>query len=1489
MKNKLTLLIAVLYMQVAALAQNTIQRVNASVNPPAPALTREDSLKGFDEKDGLEHAAHLGYTGDVTKAFIEEAKRKFIIRKYKLDKPQLPSLARQGAYSTSALNCPTDNFDFEQGNLTGWTTSGNCGLMSSGTDPYGGFPNVCPLAGAGNNYSLKLSSDLSSGCCTSTATKSIPVPTGQTTYFTFYFALAIYNYPHLASEAATFSVNFYDQNGALIPCPQFLCYHSSDNGDVGVTNFSSTTYSAQVYNPNAVGDITYNSNVTYSPWQPCTADLTPYAGTTISAVFTVKWCVYSVDWLYALIDASCPTNYTPPPSTCVTLPSTLSGPPNMQTYTWTAPGGATSYGSTVNATTAGVYTVSCQPKLDCGSSTDTYTYNVQPIPTANFTYTLPSCSNTLTATDASTLNGATIASYSWSYGDATTGTGNPVTHTYPTTPGTYSVTETITTTQGCTATVTHPVTVSTPMTLNTSNASICSGGSTVLTASGSATSYSWAGPNITGPTTGTAITVNPTTTTVYTVTGVNGTCTNTATSTVTVGGSLAITATGGTVCAGAPVNLTSTGGGTVYAWSGPGGFTSNVQNPNLGNGTTAMNGVYSVTVTAASGCVGTATTNVTVNPLPVVTTSGSTVCVTSTINLTSSGGSSYSWTGPNGFTSNVQNPTIPNATTAMSGTYSVTVTDANTCVSTGTANVVVNSTLLVTATTNTPCAGGTINLTSNPGVVWSWSGPNSFTSAVQNPNIPSATTAMNGTYSVTATDANGCFGTATINVTVNPLPVPTATNNSPVCVNQTLNFTGGGGTIYSWSGPGGFTSPSQNPLINNVTTAAAGTYTLVVTDANGCQAITTTSVVINPLPVVSVSGSTVCTTANINLTSSGGTGYLWTGPNGFTSNLQNPTIPNATTAMSGTYSVTVTDANGCVNGGSANVLVNSSLLVTASANTPCQNASLNFTETGGVVWSWSGPNSYSSNQQNPSIAGATPTLNGIYTVTATDINGCVGSATVNATVNPLPNPTIGSNSPVCVNQTLNLNSGGGTGYSWLGPNGFTSNAQNPSINGVSTAASGTYTVTVTDANGCSNSTTIATVINPLPIVTVAGSTVCLNNTISLSANGGVAYSWSGPGGFTSNSQNPTIPNATLGNSGSYVATVTDANNCVNANVAIVQVNNLPTVTATSGVICVGSTTTLTASGAVNYMWSPTTGLSSSVGTSVSASPATTTPYTVTGTDANGCQSSGTLTVTVNPIPPVTVSPQNSSGCAPVCTSFSNTSGSSGTCSWNFGDGTTSTSCNPTHCFTGQGTYGAVLTLTDGNGCVNTATATVVVFPNPIADFYASPQPTSILDPHIQFTNASGGAVITSYTWTLNDPGHTVTSVVNPSTNYPDAGEYPVTLVVVSDHGCVDSTIKIIKIDDEFAIYVPNAFSPNGDGINETFFAKGIGIKDFKMYIFDRWGEQVFFSDDIYKGWDGRFQSKGTEIVQEDVYVWKILVHTFRGEAKMFKGHVSLIK
>src|SRR5450759_3652462 len=416
------------------------------------------------------------------------------------------------------------------------------------------------------------------------------------------------------------------------------------------------------------------------------------------------------------------------------------------------------------------------------------------------------------------------------------------------------------------------------------------------------------------------------------------------------------------VCAANTIYLTSSSG-TAYSWSGPNGFTSSAQNPSIPNAITTMSGAYKITVIAAPGCTDTDTINVTVNALPIATAgSNSPVCVGNTINLTSSGGISYSWGGPKGFTSSAQNPSIPNANTSMAGTYTVTVTAATGCKVTKTTNVIVNSLPIAIAGSNSPvCEGNIINLTSSGGTGYSWSGPNGFTSSVQNPSIPIANPAMSGAYKVTVTAATGCTNTNTTSIIVNPLPIAIAGSNSPVCEGTTINLTSSGGTGYSWSGPDGFTSSKQNPPINNATTAAAGAYKVTVTAATGCTATNTTSVIVNALPISTAgSNSPVCVENTINLTSSGGTGYSWSGPNGFTSSAQNPSIPNANPAMAGAYKVTVTAATGCTNTNTTSIIVNAlptaSITITDNSEIAnndgiiCNGATATLTASGGTSY-----------------------------------------------------------------------------------------------------------------------------------------------------------------------------------------------------------------------------------------------------------------------------------------------------------------------------------------------------------------------------------------------------------------------------------------------------------------------------------------------------------------------------------------------------------
>jgi CSLREA domain-containing protein len=567
----------------------------------------------------------------------------------------------------------------------------------------------------------------------------------------------------------------------------------------------------------------------------------------------------------------------------------------------------------------------------------------------------------------------------------------------------------------------------------------------------------------------------------------------------------------GPYCEGATIQLaTPTVTGATYAWTGPNGFTSNQQKPSRANITVADGGTYSVIITV-NGCTSApGTTNVVVNPAPAPPTAsnGGPYCEGATISLSTPtvAGATYSWTGPNGFFSSLQNPIRANATTADAGTYSVTIT-VNGCASAaGSTNVGVNPTPATpTASNGGPyCEGATISLSTPTvaGATYSWTGPNGFASSAQNPTRTNATTADAGTYSVTIT-VNGCTSAAgTTNVVVNATPAtPAASNGGPYCEGATVRLSTPtvAGATYSWTGPNGFTSSVQNPTRANATTADAGTYSVTIT-VNGCaSAAGTTNVVVNPTPATPAAsnGGPYCEGATISLSTPtvAGATYSWTGPNGFTSSVQNPTRANATTADAGTYSVTIT-VNGCTSAaGTTNVVVNPTPATpTASNGGPyCEGAtiSLSTPTVAGATYSWTGPNGFTSSVQNPTRANATTADAGTYSVTIT-VNGCASAAgTTNVVVNPTPaTPTANNGGPYLEGATIQLSTPtvAGATYSWTGPNSFTSSLQNPTRSNATTADAGIYSVTIT-VSGCpsaAGTTNVVVNANAAPTITDPG-------------------------------------------------------------------------------------------------------------------------------------------------------------------------------------------------------------------------------------------------------------------------------------------------------------------------------------------------------------------------------------------------------------------
>jgi len=856
-------------------------------------------------------------------------------------------------------------------------------------------------------------------------------------------------------------------------------------------------------------------------------------------------------------------------------------------------------------------------------------------------------------------------------------------------------------------------------------------------------------------------------------------------------------------CVGQTLSLSSSGGAS-YSWSGPIGFTSSLQNPVINNVQILHAGTYTVTVTSTEGCTATASVDVIVNPTPdaFALAIPTPLCQGETLNLygLSNNGVSYAWSGPNSFSSNQQNPVITNIQPVSSGVYTLTVTNSNGCTNTATASVTVNPlpVVVVGATPNPICVGQTLSLSASGGAAYTWSGPNSFSSNQQNPIITDIQLTQAGVYTVTVTSTEGCTSTASVNVVVNPLPVPTAdASPNPICAGKTLSLTSSGGVSYSWSGPSGYSSTQQNPSIANIQLNQGGVYFVTVTSQYGCTAATSVTVVVNPTPVATADASPnpICEGKKLFLTATGGVFYSWSGPNSFTSNLQDPKVKDIQLNEAGIYTVTVTNEYGCTSTASVNVIVNDSpeATIDAAPNPICVGKTLSLTSGGGDTYKWTGPNGFNSNIQNPTVANIQLNQAGLYIVKVKNFNGCKDSASVEVIVNELPiAAAYAVPNPICVGKTLSLTSTGGTSYAWSGPAGYTSSLQNPSIANIQLTQAGIYTVTVTNDNGCTDIASVNVVVNPLPVPTASASPnpICVGKTLSLFSSGGVNYLWNGPLGYYSSAQNPTIANIQLTQAGVYTVTVTNENGCTATASVNVVVNPLPvpTASASPNPICVGKTLSLTSSGGSSYAWSGPAGFSSFTQNPSIANIQLSQDgiYTVTVTNTYGCTSTASVDVVVNPLPTATATATPNPVCEGELATFTANGGVGYSWSGPGGFTSNSKSFGRHMALNMAGTY--YVTVTNSNGCSSTASVSISVNPGPNATASVSPNP-ACSGQTIQFS-ASGG---TSYKWT--GPFGFASTQQNPVINNVQqyhSGNY--TVVVSNGTGCKKTIVVTLTVN-----------------------------------------------------------------------------------------------
>lgn len=460
---------------------------------------------------------------------------------------------------------------------------------------------------------------------------------------------------------------------------------------------------------------------------------------------------------------------------------------------------------------------------------------------------------------------------------------------------------------------------------------------------------------------------------------------------------------------------------------------------------------------------------------------------------------------------------------------------------------------------------------------------------------------------------------------------------------------------------------------------------------------------------------------------------------------------------------------------------------------------------------------------------------------------------------------------------------------------------------------GTYSCHVVSDLGCSFDTTVTiAAINLNPEAAFGNSDVCAGVAMqftdnSVAASGNIA-SWSWDFGDSSpllTSQNPTH---NYQNTGTYSVTLIASSDmgCSDTITKNAAIHPLPVAQFSAPNVCNGSIVPFSDLSSITgpdilqiWSWnfgdgSPQTNNQNSLHV-YATTGAFTTRLLVSSNF--GCKDSVTKVIIINPKPVVNFTAPDTVGCSPLCVNFQNSasiaSGSNISYIWDFGDGSgAGIAPNAEHCYINnsvflQAAFNVSLTVTSDSGCVTAFAKNnyIIVNPNPVSNFSVQPEVTSIIDPVITFTNLSSGE--NAWNWNFGDL--TTSSIVSPLPHtYPDTARYQITLIVSNQYTCVDTSYRTITIEPDWAFFVPNVFTPNGDRINDTFQGYGFGLLEYEMVIFDRWGNEIYRTKDYDYPWDGR-ANNGEDIAQLDVYVYVINVKDVKGKYHSYKGIVSLVK
>ncbi len=1311
--------------------------------------------------------------------------------------------------------------------ITNW--SWNFGDGNSST-----IPNPANTYAAAGNYNISLTITNADGC-TSSITQPLtvyPLPianagTSQTiceggsvnlsgnggvTYVWNPGAISSQNITVTPTQSITYTLEVTDVNGCTNNADVDVTVHPLPQANAGPDQ---TVCDGSVIMLSASGGGPGPNTNTYT-WNPGNLNgrqvtVTPVSNTIyILTVTSVNGCVES-DSVAVTVNTLPIAITSPDQYICNGESATLSASGGLN-YTWN-PGGFTSQTINVSPNVNSAFLLTITDINGC-QDTATVFVNINPNPLASFTHPPVSCVNSnFTFTNTSQISSGSL-SFDWTFGSLGNSTDqNPVLNVVST--GTFNVLLTVTSDSGCVHTASSSF-IGAPLPVASfSSIPVCQNNPSVFSNSS-------------------------------------------------------------TISNNDPLN---------YYWNFGDGNTSTIQSPSH---TYLSNGNFNVQLIVVSpyGCSDSIIGSTSVYSVPSVILTGTNVLCNGG-NTGSVSANVNSGTGPFAYTWSPGGNGNQSLSQIGIGIYAVTVTDQNGCTANSTMQIneppALNTSTISTDALCFGSADGTATVNASggtPGYTYIWSGSAG--------TMSQASGLQAGNYTVIVTDANGCTtsNTANINqptaINLNTSSTPASCGSSPNGT-ASVNATGGmPGYTYYWS-PTGSTNASAGGLV-------PGTYTVTVTDGNLCT--TTASALVGNIGGPTASGSVLTHVAcfagsdgSAAVSASAGTppySYNWL-PFGGNSN-------TASNLIAGNYTVQVTDDDGCITVVYLNISEPPALVATStSTNVQCNgmaNGSISLSASGGTA-----PYFYSWNPQVSNSSNATGLSPGSYSVFVTDANGCGIQSSTQISEPAILSISTSNTDASCFglsDGTATVSSAGGTtphSYNWTSL-GIT----NQQISGL---PSGTYSVIVTDANSCTQQSSV-NIQQPTPLqMQVSGSgTICINQytTISASVSGGTSpyfYFWSN--GVTDSIQTISPDSATI-----YSVSVTDQNGC-SLPAQQISVDVYPALSLTISdplEICAGEPASISAvatggnGGPYVYTWNS----GAITGPAHTVYPMTDSAFTVIVTDGCGSPTvTQSVIILVEPAPVAQFLPQSIIGCTPVYANFQDYSFvPPGTVyTWNLGDGTSSSEQNPSHIYTIPGEYDVSLNLVSETGCTSSMLIpnAVIVYGYPVADFQQSADEVSIFQPIVNFTDNSFNAI--RFEWDFGD-GSDISFIQHPVHEYTDTGTYIVRLIVTSIGGCTDTIYSIIRVEQEFTIYVPNAFTPNGDGINDFFIAQGIGWKSYEMWILDRWGLKIFHCTSTSQPWDGTYFGNGN-VCQTDVYEYVIDVFDYKDQKHRVIGHVTLFR